>query len=224
MGKYKRIISIGAHPLDAELQGGPMMIKYAKEGAECTFVHVVKGRLTTPGATEEEKQNYEDALNQEIMDAAAAMGCNAHCLNYISAELPEVEEFAKEIEDYLKKEQADCVITHARGTLHPRHYYTYEAVTSAVRKLRKEGSGIQLYYGENCEDLAGFTPTTYVSMSEEDEETWFEGLRKYAIFRGAVNDVPYYDYYHTMGKVRAMEMGADSALKAYMHAALIDNE
>lgn len=224
MGKYKRIISIGAHPLDAELLGGPFMIKYAKEGAKCTFVHVVKGRLTDEKATEEEKQNYENALKKEIMDTAAAMGCDALCLDYTSADLPGVEEFAEKIADYLKKEGADCVITHGRGTLHPRHYYTYEAVTSAVRTLRKEGREIQLYYGENCEDLAGFTPTVYVSMSEEDEKTWFDGLRNYAIFRGTVNDVPYYDYYHTMGKVRAMEAGADSRVKAYMHAALIDNE
>ncbi len=224
MGKYKRMVSIGAHPLDAELQGGPLMIKYAKEGAVCTFVHVVKGRLTEPGATEEEKRDYEETLKKEIMDAAQAMGCNALCLDYTSAELPAVEEFAEKIADYLRKEGADCVITHGRGTLHPRHYYTYEAVTSAVRKLRREGGNIQLYYGENCEDLAGFTPTLYVSMSQEDEETWFAGLRKYTIFGGAVNDVPYYDYYHTMGKVRAMEAGTDGKVKAYMHAPLIDNE
>ncbi len=74
MGKYKRMVSIGAHPLDAELQGGPLMIKYTKEGAVCTFVHVVKGRLTDPGATEEEKRDYEETLKKEIMDAAQAKG------------------------------------------------------------------------------------------------------------------------------------------------------
>ena len=66
MGKYKRMVSIGAHPLDAELQGGPLMIKYAKEGAVCTFVHVVKGRLTDPGATEEEKRDYEETLKKKL--------------------------------------------------------------------------------------------------------------------------------------------------------------
>ena len=30
MGNYKRIISFGAHPLDAELQGGPMIIRYSE--------------------------------------------------------------------------------------------------------------------------------------------------------------------------------------------------
>ncbi len=224
MAKYNRIVSVGAHPLDAELMGGPMMIKYAEQGAACTFVHVTKGRLTDPAATEEEKKAYEDALNDEIKSVAAAMGCDSFSMDYISAELPVVEEFKDIILEYLRREKVDCVITHARGTLHPRHYYTYEAVTQAVRILHSEGNPIQLYYGENCEDLAGFIPTVYVSMSESKMKTWFEGLQHYKIFNGKVNDVPYYDYYHSMATVRAIEAGSHGLVKAYMHGALIDNE
>lgn len=224
MAKYNRIISVGGHPLDAELMGGPMMIKYAGQGAICTFVHVTKGRLTDATATEKEKNAYEEALNNEMKNAAAAMGCDSFNMNYISAELPGAEEFTKIIADYLRKEKADCVITHARGTLHPRHYYTYEAVTQAVRILHEEGNPIQLYYGENCEDLIGFTPTVYVRMKEQEVATWFKGLQSYKIFNGKINDVPYYDYYHSMGTVRAIEAGSHGFVKAYMHGALIDNE
>lgn len=224
MAKYNRIVSIGAHPLDAELMGGPMMMKYAKQGALCTFVHVTKGRLTDAKATEEEKKAYEAALNDEIKRAAAAMGCDSFCMNYISAELPSVEEFTKIILEYLRREKADCVITHGRGTLHPRHYYTYEAVTQAVRILHAEGNPIQIYYGENCEDLIGFTPTAYVSMNEEIIKAWFEGLQNYKIFNGKVNEVPYYNYYHSMGTIRAIEAGIHGFVKAYMQGALVDNE
>ncbi len=224
MAKYNRIVSIGAHPLDAELMGGPMMIKYAGQGAVCTFVHVTKGRLTGLTATEEEKKAYEDALNDEIKRAASHMGCNSFSMDYISAELPSVEEFTKIILEYLRREKADCVITHARGTLHPRHYYTYEAVTQAVRILHGEGNPIQIYYGENCEDLIGFTPTVYISMSAQQIKTWFEGLQNYKIFNGKVNEVPYYNYYHSMGTIRAIEAGIHGFVKAYMHGALVDNE
>ena len=31
MGELKRVVSIGAHSLDAELMGGPLLLKYAKE-------------------------------------------------------------------------------------------------------------------------------------------------------------------------------------------------
>ena len=36
----KRVVSIGAHSLDAELLGGPLILKYAKQGSHCTLVHV----------------------------------------------------------------------------------------------------------------------------------------------------------------------------------------
>lgn len=224
MAKYKKIVTIGAHPLDAELMGGPMMLKYTALGADCVFVHVTKGRLTDPQASEEEKQAYERLLNAEIEGAAETMGCGSYCMNYSSAELPSVGEFSDIIAGYLVREKADCVITHARGTLHPRHYYTFEAVTEAVRRLRREGSQIQLYYGENCEDLIGFTPTVYIRMNEEMIERWFEGVKKYSIFNGKVNDVPYYNYYDSIGRVRALEAGEHGFVKAYMHGALMDNE
>jgi len=201
-----------------------MMIKYASQGTACTFVHVTKGRLTDETATKEEKKAYENALDNEIKGAAEDMGCDSYSMNYLSSELPPVEEFVKIIIDYLKKEKVDCVITHARGTLHPRHYYTYEAVTQAVRILHEEGTVIQLYYGENCEDLIGFTPTVYVRQSEPEIKTWFDGLQNYKIFNGKVNDVPYYDYYRSMGTVIAIEAGSHGFVKAYMHGALIDNE
>ena len=66
MNNYKRVISFGAHPLDAELQGGPMIIKYSSQGAKCTFVHMTKGRLTDPKATEDEKKGYEEKLLSEM--------------------------------------------------------------------------------------------------------------------------------------------------------------
>ena len=39
----KRVVSIGAHSLDAELLGGPLVIKYAKQGSRCTLIHVTQG-------------------------------------------------------------------------------------------------------------------------------------------------------------------------------------
>ena len=58
----KRVVSIGAHSLDAELLGGPLVIKYAKQGSRCTLIHVTQGRLEDPNAAEEEKQAYLKSL------------------------------------------------------------------------------------------------------------------------------------------------------------------
>ena len=60
MTSIQRVVSIGAHSLDAELMGGPLILKYARQGAHCTLIHVTQGRLEDPAATEEAKQ----ALNE----------------------------------------------------------------------------------------------------------------------------------------------------------------
>lgn len=222
--KYKRIVSIGGHHLDAELMGGPLMIKYAKEGAHCTMINVTEGRLENPDATKKEKQEYLENIRRENKRVANKMGCDIYNMGYTSATVPSHVEFVKELKDYFIKEKVDCVITHWRGTMHARHYYTYENVTQAVLQLRNEGYDIQLLFGENCEDLIGFIPTCYVTLDDEIVETWFDALNEYTIFRGKVNTVPYQEYYNAQLKVRAIEGGCPRPVKAFMHAPLFDNE
>ena len=72
MAALRRIVSIGAHSLDAELMEGPLMLKYAKEGAHCTFIHVTQGRLEDPDATEEAKAAYLQSLLDQNRKAAEA--------------------------------------------------------------------------------------------------------------------------------------------------------
>ena len=222
MKEYKRIITVGAHPLDAELMGGPMSIVMNRFGAKSTFVHVTTGRLQVAGATEQEKQEYLDLLVRQIDEVAQGMGVNAHRLDYLSSNMPSEEEFIQEMMEYFKQEKPDLVITHHIGTMHDRHYYTYKTVTAAVKRLRAQGADIDLLYGENLEDLVGFVPTKYLEMSQEDVDTWFNSLRIYDLFRGKVSSVPYEAYYTTMGKVRGLESSCPNFVKAYMHAGLID--
>ncbi|PZG52751.1 hypothetical protein C1909_09260 [Listeria ivanovii] len=91
-------------------------------------------------------------------------------------------------------------------------------MTEAVVRLRKEGQNIDLYYGENCEDLNGFISQLYVPFDEEILQTWLRGLREYELFRGGVLSVPYYDYYTTISKIRAIEQSIESYAKTLMHS------
>lgn len=222
--KYQRLVSIGGHHLDAELMGGPLLIKYAAAGAHGTMMNVTEGRLDRKDATEEEKEAYLKRIREENQLAAEFMHCDYVNLGYTSATVPDQETFITMLMEYFKKEKVDCVVTHWRGTMHPRHYDTYETVTQAVLRLRKEGYDIQLLYGENCEDLIGFTPTCYITLEEEHVTTWFTALSQYSIFNGLVNDMPYQEWYHAQLKVRAVEGGSSQPVKAYMHAPLFDNE
>lgn len=222
--KYKNIVSIGGHHLDAELMGGPLCIKYALNGSKCYFMNVTEGRLENKDATDEQKMAYLDNIRKENIEVANIMHCEAVNCGYTSQTLPSQLDFIEQLVTFFEDKNIDCVITHWRGTMHPRHYYTYETVTKAVLKARERGMNIQLLYGENCEDLIGFIPTCYVSLNQEIVDTWFDGLSHYTIFNGKVNSVPYHAYYSAQLKVRAIEGGCPHPVKAYMHAPLFDNE
>lgn len=222
MKRYKRIVTVGAHPLDAELMGGPMSIVMNRFGAKSTFVHVTTGRLEKKDATQEELDAYQTKLIGQIDAVAKGMSCDVVRLDYKSSNMPTEQDFIKEMMDYLEKEKPDLVITHHIGTMHDRHYYTHKTVTAAVKRLRVKGVEMDLLYGENLEDLVGFVPTKYLEMSDSDVETWFTSLKQYDLFRGQISTVPYEAYYTTMGKVRGLESSCPNFVKAYMHAGLID--
>ena len=176
MGTLKRIVSIGAHSLDAELMGGPLMLKYAREGAHCTYIHVTQGRLEDPNATEEAKAAYLKSLLEQNKKAAQVLGGDTIWLGYVSSNMPSTQEFAARLEEYFEKEKVELVITHWRGSMHPRHINTHDAVTTAVKSLRRKGNPIRLLYGETFEDLVGFIPQAYFVLTPEEQEQWFRGL------------------------------------------------
>jgi LmbE family N-acetylglucosaminyl deacetylase len=224
MNEIKRVVSVGAHSLDAEILGGPIMLKYAGQGAHCTYIHVTQGRLEDPNATEEAKSEYLQQLLEQNKHAANKLGGDTIWLGYVSNNMPSLEEFSSRLEQYFVDEEVDLVITHWRGSMHRRHINTHDAVTTAVKHLREKGNSIRLIYGENFEDLVGFIPQAYFKLEQHEVKQWFTGLEEYSVFRGEINDFPYNAYYSTIGKVRQIESNNDGFTVAYMYASLIENK
>lgn len=224
MSNIKRAVSIGAHSLDAEILGGPILLKYARQGAHCTYIHVTQGRLEDPEATQEAKDAYLKELLNQNKRAAEKLNGDTIWLGYISSSMPTLEEFSSRLEQYFTEEKVELVVTHWRGSMHPRHINTHDAVTAAVKRLREKGNPIKLVYGENFEDLVGFIPQAYFKMEQEEIDQWYSALNEYTVFRGGINDFPYYPYYSTIGKVRQIESNNDGYTVAYMYASLIEKE
>ena len=222
MTSIQRVVSIGAHSLDAELMGGPLILKYARQGAHCTLIHVTQGRLEDPAATKEAKQQYLKDLLTMNQKAAEKLGADTIWLGYVSSNMPSLEDFAQRMEQYFVDEKVDLVITHWRGSMHPRHINTHDAVVTAVKRLREKGNPIRLVYGETFEDLVGFLPQAYFTLNPEEVTQWYGAMKEYAVFRGEVNDFPYQQYYPTIGKVRQIESNNSGYTVAYMYASLIE--
>lgn len=224
MSKIKRVVSVGAHSLDAELMGGPLLLKYAKMGANVTCIHVTQGRLEDENATQDEKDAYLKELLNQNDRASKELGGDSMWLGYVSNQMPTLEEFAQRMEQYFIDEKVDLVITHWRGSMHPRHVNTHDAITLAIKHLREKGSNIKLMYGETFEDLVGFIPQAYFVLDEEEVKQWYEALNVYQVFRGGINDFPYQQYYPTNGRVRQIESNSNGYTVCYMYASLIENE
>lgn len=220
---FKRIVSVGAHSLDAEILGGALMYRYAKTGAHCTFIHVTSGRLEDPKATEEAKKKYLVALKKQNEEAAKTLDCDCYRLGYISSNMPSEEEFAKRMEKYFLDEKVDLVITHWRGSMHPRHIATHRAVRLACKRIREKGGNIKLLYGETFEDLVGYVPQAYFKLTLAEKNKWLEALKKYQVFNGEVNDFPYIPYYENISKIRQIEANCDTYVTCFMYASLIEN-
>jgi LmbE family N-acetylglucosaminyl deacetylase len=223
MSTIRRVVSIGAHSLDAELLGGPLVLKYVREGARCTLIHVTQGRLEDPAATEEAKAAYLRELLNQNKRAAEKLGADTIWLGYVSGNMPSPEDFQKRLETYFIEEKVELAITHWRGSMHPRHINTHDAVTRAVKHLREQGNPVKLLYGETFEDLVGFIPQAYFSLDEKEVEQWFSALKEYQVFKGEINDFPYIPYYTTNGRVRAIESNNRDFTVCYMYASLIEN-
>lgn len=226
MGLDKHIMVFGAHALDAELMGGPVIVKYTKQGYKGTFVHITRGERGNP---QKSPEVYGKQLEEEMVKAAAAMGGEALWMGYPAGNLPPLPQIAADICRLIREKKPTIVITHWRGSLHPRHILAHDAVMEGVRlaadrKVVEGGEAYKvpyLYFGENCEDLNGFIPQVYIDI-EDSFEQWFRALENYELFRGGVLTVPYNDYYRTMAKIRGVEIG-QSLSKAFMIAPHIQN-
>lgn len=215
-------MSIGAHALDAELMGGPVAIKYTKEGHKASFVHITRGERGNKKKTPEE---YGKQLEIEMPKVAETMGAESIWMGYVAGQLPSQETIQMDLCKLLREEKPDIVITHWRGSLHPRHVTTHDAVLEAVKMAANAeiNTGQEphkvdyVYYGENCEDLNGFIPQVYINI-EETFDQWFEAVSHYELFRANEANVPYQDYYRTMATIRAVEVGNQKLSKAYMIA------
>lgn len=207
------IVVVGAHALDAEAMAGATAAAAIRKGHRVTFIHLTRGERGDPS---KDPEAYGRQLEREMEEAAATIGAECFWPGYLAGRLPDQETLASELAEVFRRCRAEIVITHWRGSWHPRHVQAHWAVVQAVR-LMSEMGGTRLpivLFGENCEDLDGFVPQLYVDVTESVETAW-EAMGKYEMFRksrclgpsGRTVHISYWEYYRTMASIRGIEAG-----------------
>jgi LmbE family N-acetylglucosaminyl deacetylase len=161
---------------------------------------------------------------------AESMGATSHWMGYLAGKLPSPEEIQMDLCKLIREKKPDIVVTHWRGSLHPRHTLTHDVVLAAIKMAAN--SDIEtgqpphivdyVYFGENCEDLVGFIPQVYIEI-EDTFDQWFKAVSHYELFRSNEANVPYQHYYRTMATIRALEVGNQKLSKAFMVAPRVQN-
>lgn len=201
------LVVIGAHPLDAEILGGAIAARLSDRGYGSVLVHLTNGARSYPYLPPEESAHVS---RREADQAARILGTCYHWCDFDSRTLRADGECGDALAERLAEWQPDLVITHWRGSWHERHCIAHHLVRNALAAAQISPD---LCFGENFEDLAGFTPTHYVDISRVCRR-WWKALESYELVRASrtippddLRTFPYYAYYHAAPRVRGLESG-----------------
>ncbi|BAS26375.1 PIG-L deacetylase family protein [Limnochorda pilosa] len=216
----KRLVVIGAHAFDAEAMAGGLAARWVREGGKVELLHLTRGERGDPTREQEE---YGKQIEEELAASARYLGATGRWMGFSSGSL-EAGSVIEALVAYLDRFRPALVVTHWRGSWHPRHRQAHELVREAIgRYQRRAGQVPVLWYGENFEDLDGFRPDVYVGLNELDVELWRAGREAYSLYRGrqgrgpggAPAVLPYASYYEAAPLVRGLECGVPLA-QAFM--------
>lgn len=197
----KTIMAVFAHP-DDELSIGPLLVKYAREGAKVQLVTVTDGRYGT-GQTDLKPGDELTALrNEEVNAAAEKMGIEKPIwMGYhdqlklkggFFGHVPYVQQLMKELDSLVTLIKPDVIITWGPdgGSNHMDHRLVGASI-SQIYLSKDWGKPNMLYYvgtpsshldDEESKVLRGIADkylTTVVGFEEEDRERAIEALYCY---------------------------------------------
>lgn len=123
-----RILAVGAHPDDVEINCMGTLARYVKEGHPVTIAHICtgdKGHTTIP------PRELAEIRKREAQNAAAVIGAPCVCLEYPDGELYVNDASVRSVTDLLRKVKPDLIITHPPADYHIDHLATNKLVVDA---------------------------------------------------------------------------------------------
>ncbi|MEZ4969615.1 MAG: PIG-L family deacetylase [Flavobacteriaceae bacterium] len=199
--KGKTIMAVFAHP-DDEIYVGPIMAKYAREGAKVQLVTVTDGRYGT-GQTNLKPGDELTALrNEELNCAAGHMGIlkpiwmgfhdQLKLKDGFFGHVPYIQEIMRKLDSLVTEIDPDVIVTWGPdgGSNHMDHRIVGASITQ-VYLSKKQEKDVHLFYvatpSSHLEDedeklLRGVSDdylTTEISYTEEDRENTILALQCY---------------------------------------------
>lgn len=130
---FKKIIAVGAHFDDVEINCGGMLAKAIENGSQVKVVVVGNGDFKHYSG--EQIREHNEAL-REGKEAIKCLGVNEDdliCLNFPEKNIPYSSSSVEAIEKVFDSFEPDLIITHWTGDTHQDHINVSKSVISAAR-------------------------------------------------------------------------------------------
>ncbi|RPJ57349.1 MAG: PIG-L family deacetylase [Acidobacteria bacterium] len=213
----RTILAIGAHPGDMEVTCGALLAKQAKRGDRVVLVHLTAGEGGNPRVNSEE---YGEQKKREARAAAQVIGAEVIFGSFADGQLANTDQTRHFVVGVIRQVKPAYVITHWKNGLHKDHIAAHFITSDAVLLASLEGykadspphRGIRgIYYTENWEDKADFSPYVYVDVSDA-LDLWEQCVKQYELIRGGISSFPYFEYYQSLARLRGAESGFKAAV------------
>lgn len=203
----RTILAIGAHAGDMELTTGAVLLDAHQRGDRVVLLHLTLGEGGNPKLTPAE---YGAQKRREALLVGKALGAEVMFGPYRDGELPNDEATRRFVANIIRQVKPTLVFTHWRESIHRDHATTSAVVQDAVLLASLAGvvtdhpawRGVRsVWYADNWEDAAGFTPYLFVKVAGV-VPAWKTAVEQYEFARGLTSGFQYIDYYTALATVR----------------------
>jgi len=202
----KKILAIGAHPDDMELEAGGTLAKFAKNGYEVTLLI-----LTSGGYTDMNGNTYlDEQLKDEAEDSSKKLGIdNLIFFDYKTTCLPSNGDIVTRVDNIVDDLNPDIVISHHPFDSHQDHKAAAEIMFAVTRQGRVKNvlSGSPLPYRPN---VFAFRPQFFVDITETIDLK-LDAIRAYNTQYLKFGDEVLIDRVKAMAKTYGWAMGYEYA-------------
>ncbi|SDF24688.1 N-acetylglucosaminyl deacetylase, LmbE family [Methanolobus vulcani] len=157
-----KVLAMGAHPDDMELEAGGTLAKFAKKGYDVYLLI-----LTSGGYTDMTGKSYTDnQLKEEAKKASEILGVKEVIFfDYVTTNLPNSGEIISRVDKIVDEIRPDIFISHHPFDSHQDHKAAADIMFAVSRQGRVKNvlSGSTLPYRPN---VFAFRPQFFVDISE----------------------------------------------------------
>jgi LmbE family N-acetylglucosaminyl deacetylase len=140
LGRPVRVLTVGAHPDDAEFGAGATLARWASEGCQITVLVVTDGSKGSWDIGVDQSELIETRKAEQRAAASVLGASNVIHLDHIDGELEYTSELRREIAVEIRTHKPDILFTHdpwQRYQMHPDHRATGLATVDAVVSARE---------------------------------------------------------------------------------------